>query len=505
MTKNQRCISFACVLAFSMLLSLPAFAQGTLSVKCVDQAGASVSGAQIKIQVLEVNKPKDKKSDGKGMADFGKVDDGTYRVVGRKEGMAPALYEFALIKGAPQSVTLTFKPGDPTTKLYFEDQAVNAKSYETLNQGLEQLRGGKFAEADKAIQTSLEINGANPVAYFYLAVSSLQQRKWDAAEEALKKSLSFCNIILSMSSKDPNASAQYGEIKKNAEEQLAKIPSFKLRAEGESAFSQKQYDVAAAKFKQAAVADPSDAEVQSYLAIALANIKSFDEAFQAIDKAIQLRPTDKTLTDTKEKIANMKLADTLNKANAILTDGDTLYKAQDFPGALKKYEEALPMVPSNKQSVVLAAIARSHIGMNNSEKAIASYKKAIDLAPDSPDYKNALAQYLLKEKKYEEALNLYADNKGGQAADAALFQLGKKQSDQGNPEVAALAFERAIKANPDNAEAHYELGMLLYFEKKNDAKAKELLDQYLKISKNTDHISNTNNVLILLKKRLSAK
>jgi tetratricopeptide (TPR) repeat protein len=203
----------------------------------------------------------------------------------------------------------------------------------------------------------------------------------------------------------------------------------------------------------------------------------------------------------------MKLAETLSKANGILGEGDALYKNQDFAGALKKYEEALPMVPANKQSVVYGAIARSYAGLNNVEKAIGAYQKAMEMSPDSPDYRTMLAQYLLKEKRYEEALNLYSDAKGagGQPGDAALFQLGKKQSDQGNNEVAALAFERAIKANPENAEAYYELGMLLYFEKKNDAKAKEMLDRYLKIGKNNDHISNTNNVLGVLKKRMSAK
>ena len=35
--------------------------------------------------------------------------------------------------------------------------------------------------------------------------------------------------------------------------------------------------------------------------------------------------------------------------------------------------------------------------------------------------------------------------------------------------------------------------------------AKELLEKYVQIGKNADHMSNTQNVLVVLKKRMSAK
>ncbi len=509
MKNLQRNLSLACVLSLSLLmLSFPAFADGTITVKCADQAGGPVSGAKIILQHFESGKTKDKKSDGKGVADFGKVDDGTYRLVGRKEGFAPALFEFAQIKaGAQQAVALTFRPGDMAQKLYFEDPAVNSKAYEALDQGLKAMREGKYDDGENILKTSLELNPTNPVVHFYLAIDYLQQRKWDLGEGELKKASTLSGIMMALPAKDPTAPSPYAEIKTKSDEQIARMPALRLRAEGEKAFTEKQYEVAAAKFTEAIKYDAKDSELYSYQAVALANLKKFDEATQAIDMAIQLTPTEKSFAATKEKIANLKESDRLSKAQVILNDGDALYKSQDYAGAIKKYEEALPMITGPKQSIVHSAIARSYAGLNNSEKAVAAYKKAMEMSPDSADFRKALAQYYLKEKKYEDALNLYAEAKGpgSESADKTLLQLGQTLSNQGNSEVAALAFERAIKANPENAEAYYELGMLLFYDKKNDSQANQFLQKYVQLGKNVDHVSNTKNVLVVLKKRMGAK
>src|SRR6266568_7343937 len=65
-------------------LAAPAFAGGgALDVKCVDQGGNALSGVQVLVQQLGSGKWKDKKSDGKGVARFDKLDGGIYRVVAR--------------------------------------------------------------------------------------------------------------------------------------------------------------------------------------------------------------------------------------------------------------------------------------------------------------------------------------------------------------------------------------------------------------------------------------
>ncbi len=434
MKNLKRNLTSACALALAtLILTLPAFAEGTISVKCADPSGTAVAGVKIFLQHLQSNKLKDKKSDAKGIADFGKVDDGSYRVVGRKDGYNPALYEFIqLAAGGQESVTLTMQPGDANKKLYFEDTAVYQKAVEALNLGIAALKENKVAEGENQLKASLELNPSNPFTNFYLAIVYLQQKKWGLAEETMKKASFNAGVMMQFPSKDPTAPNPWADIKSKADEQLAKMPSFRLREEGEKAFNQKQYDAAIAKFNEALKNDPKDAELHSYLAVAYANLKKFDEATQEIDKAIQIVPTEKTFAATKEKIANMREMDMVSKAQAVLTEGDNFMKAQDYTQALKKYEAALPLLSGAKQSVAYAAVARAAAGLNDSEKVVASYRKAMENAPENAEYRKALAQYYLKEKKYEDALNLYAESKGrsgGQDAfptGADSFQPGKQ-------------------------------------------------------------------------------
>jgi len=509
MKSLQRYFSTACFLAFCLLiLSLPAFAQGTISVKCLDQAGNPVAGVKVVAVHFQTGKAKDKKSDAKGIAEFAKMDDGVYRVVGRKDGFAPALYEFVGLKsGAAESVTLQFKPGDPASKLYFEDQAIPAKAGEAFEAAVKALRENKYPDAITHFKEALDLIPSIAEAHFYMALAYLQEKNFDLAEESLKKASAIAANKMLIPARDPSAPNPNAEIKAKADDQLTKIPAYRLKDEGEKAFAAKKYDEALAKFDQALKIDPNNVDLLMNYAVTAANTKKWDEAFKAMDKAIQQAPQEKALKETREKIANMQLADQMNQANALLGQGDNLFKSQDFAGALQKYQQALPNVPANKQQIVYAAIARAYAGLNDPDKTVESYKKAMELAPDTPDYRNALAQYYLKQKKYEEALNLYAEAKGpgGQAADKMLFDLGKKQSDQGNNDVAALAFDKVIKTNPAYAEAYYELGMLIYFDKTNDARASELLTKYVELGKNEDHVNNTKNVLGVLKKRMSAK
>jgi Flp pilus assembly protein TadD len=496
------------LLSLLAISSLPAFGQTSpLEVKCIDSGGNPVPGVKVVISLMTAAKSKDKKSDAKGIADFGKSDDGIYRIVGRKEGFAPAYADYVQVKGGErQSVTLSMQPGDPLQKLYFEDPTgVAAKLSETFQQALDALKASKFEDAENKFKATLELNPYLAQAHFYLATAYLSEQKWDLGEETLKKAVNLASVLVTLPSRDPAFTSLYSEMKKQGEAQLAKMPALRAEDAGRKAFAQKNYEEAMTKFREAIKVEPNDPGLYSNLAVSLANLRKFDEADEAINKAIQLLPADKTLAETNTRITDMRQMDQLAKANTILTEGDNLYKSQDYAGALKKYEAALPLVTGPKQAVIHAALARCYAGLNNSEKAVAAYRKAMEVAPEEVSYRNSLANYYLKEKRYEDALNLYADQGASGQADQTLFNLGMSLSKQGNTEVAELAFEKAIKANPANAEAYYELGMMLYYDKKTDAHARELLEKYLQLGKNADHVSNTNNVLVVLKRRMAAK
>jgi tetratricopeptide (TPR) repeat protein len=481
------------------------WAQSTLDVKCVDGSGNAVSNARVFLQHLSAGKTRDKKSDGKGATTFDKLDDGVYRVVGRKEGFEPAFFEFISLKGsAKQSVTLQFKPGDPQKQLYFESQATHQKASELLSQGVQSLQANKFLEAEKQLRESVEANPSNPDAHFNLAIALLQQQKWQPAEESLKKAAELATLFMQFPQQTAGENP-YKELKQRVDMVLSKINSLKIRAEADKALQEKRFEDAIAKYREELKTD-KDPELLQNLAVALAQTRKYDEAVAALDQAIQLKPQEASYQSLKKQILDFKQNEVLILAQRVLDEGNKLFDSGDHPGALKKYEEVLARIPEQNQASVWFQIGRTQAQLSQAEKAIAAYKKAMALAPDKPDYRKALAQYYLDQKRYEEALNLYAEQGGGssESPDQAVFALAQKLSTQGNSEVAQVAFEKVLTINPQHAEAHYELGMGLYYAKKNDKRSSDLLTKYLEIGKQKDHLDNAKTVLIVLKKRMSA-
>jgi len=494
------------VLSLVLAFAVPSLAENNqLEVKCVDPAGNPAAAVKVMLQHIDSAKWKDKKSDAKGLALFNKLDDGIYRVVGRKEGLAPAFNEFILMRGgANQSATLKFESGSPDAKLYFEDRAVAQKAFELMSQGGQALQGGKFAEAVKLIQESVSLNPSNPEAYFHMASAYLQQKLWDEGSAALKKAAEQAGVMKNLPMAKEGPTNPYEQIETLAKVNLTRIPAFRLQTEAEKAAAERKFDDAVVKYKEAIKLQPDDAYLYYALSVAQANARRFDEAVQSIEKALQLKPGDAGYADMKKKLADMKQSEVLVRAQGLLSEGDKLYQEEDFAGALKKYEEARPMVPEKNVPGVLVQIGRTYGRLKQPDLAIQAFRKAIDMAPDNPEYRKALAQYYLNEKKFEEALNVYSDPRasGTAPADQGLYDLGVKLSSTGNAEVAELAFERALKANPNHAEACYELGMLLYYSKKDDKRAQELLSKYLQIGQSKDKINNATAVLVVIKRRL---
>jgi tetratricopeptide (TPR) repeat protein len=96
-------------------------------------------------------------------------------------------------------------------------------------------------------------------------------------------------------------------------------------------------------------------------------------------------------------------------------------------------------------------------------KGIAAYQKAIELKPDDAAYHNNFALLLANGKKFDEAkaeltkaAQLDPTNAG-----RYFFNLGAVLVNTGNLEPAGEAFKRAIEADPNYADAHYQYGIYL--------------------------------------------
>lgn len=492
----------ACLVSCSILFFvLPGHAEsGTLQVKCVETSGNPVQNAKIVVFSMNTEKAKDKKSDAQGIAEFAKLDDGVYRVFGRKEGFAPALYEFALMKGAAESVILNFAAG-ADKKLYFEDPAEAQRATVLLQEGLQAMKQNKFADAQKALAQSLEINPSQPEAIYYYGAAFLSDGKFDQATEILNRAAKVADMMKATPSAKTSGQNSYELVAQGANRLLKQMPFFK----GDFALRQKNYDVAVKEFSEAVKISPDNPEYHANLAIALTNSGKLDEALISIDKAIQLKPGEKSYTDLKAKISARKENATIEKAQSVMNDGNKLLEDGNAADALKKYEEAKSMIAEDKQAPLWRQIARAQAKLNQQDAAIAAFKKSIELAPPDrvADYLMAFAQFYLDAKKYDEAIGVLTDPKsaGSQSPEQILLDLAKTWKDK-EPNLAMAALEKVVKTNPENADAYYDLGRLCYIEgKSKDSRTKELLTKYLEIGKDPEKIQGAKDLLVIVNKR----
>ncbi|MBN1568375.1 MAG: tetratricopeptide repeat protein [Acidobacteria bacterium] len=490
----------ACFVSLSIVfLALPGQADnGTLLVKCVDASGTPVQNAKVVALNVGTEKSKDKKSDAQGSAEFTKLDDGAYRVFGRKDGFAPALHEFTVLKGSTESVTLTFAAGEDK-KLYFEDPAEMQRANSMLQLGLDAFKQNKLPEAEKLLAQSIEINPSLAEAVYYYGAVLLPQGKFDQSEEMFVRAEKLADILKTTVSPNPSGTNPYELVSQGAKAQLKQLPLYKA----EQAVRQKNYDLAAKEYAEAIKNDPQNSEHHYNRAVVLSNAGKHDEALASIDKAIQLKPEQAAYADVKARISARKENAMLEKAQSIMNEGNKLLQNGNAAEALKKFEESRSMVAEDKQGPLWSQIGKAYANLNQRDEAIAAFKKSIQLASEknAADFRKAFAQFYIDAKEYDEAIGVLAESSASSNTEQALLELAKTWKNK-EPNFAIAALEKVIGINPQNDDAYFDLGQLYYIEgKSKDSRTKELLTKYLEIGKDQEKIQGAKDMLVIVNKR----
>jgi tetratricopeptide (TPR) repeat protein len=482
-----------------LVLGVPSFAEdNALKIKCIDSSGAAVPDIAVSAVNMKNQKAKQGKCDSQGMVEFSGLENAPYRIFGRKEGFAPALYEFAILNGSSQSVTLSMVPG-ADKKLYFEDPAELKKAQASLVRGLEALKQDNVAEAEKAIAESLSINPSSAEASYYYLVLLQKQSKLDQMEQVAEKTEMLANVYLAAppSGSNSNASA-YQSIVSRTQGIIKILPALR----GEKAAQDGNFDLAIKEFTEATKVEPNEPRNYQNLAIALTNAKKFDEALAVLDKAKQIQPDG--FADLRKTILARKDAGSADKANVVLEEGIKLLN-DDPASALKKFEEAMALAPVKQQYIVIRKIAQAQAKLNLPE-ALDNFKKAVELAPadKARDYKTSLALYYIGQNKMEEGVHVLEDGSANPEKD--LFELALQEKD-GQPALAIAALDRVLALNPNHFEAMYVLGTLYFIDEKKakDKQSKELLTKYVASGKDAAELDNAKSMLTIIDIRARAK
>jgi tetratricopeptide (TPR) repeat protein len=175
------------------------------------------------------------------------------------------------------------------------------------------------------------------------------------------------------------------------------------------------------------------------------------------------------------------------KKNKALNDefnaGRAAMDAKDYPTAEQHFQKASEMDPSqiaiwNSLGDTYAAEAKTKqaVADRNAayDKAAEAYKKALAIKPDDAGLYNQLGNVYGAENKIPEATEALtkAAQLDPQMAAKAYYNLGANLVNTGKSDEAASFFQKAIAADPNYADAHYQLGICLMAKAQVDASGK---------------------------------
>jgi len=188
------------------------------------------------------------------------------------------------------------------------------------------------------------------------------------------------------------------------------------------------------------------------------------------EQARDMSPEQKAAIEKQMKERAAQLSKN-KELNAAFNEGMEAIKTKQYDAAVAAFEKASTLDPN--QHVIWAqladansALAQTKVGAEQDAalaKALDAFNKAITLKPDEATYHNNYALALVRAKKVDEAQAEL--NKAAQLDPAAAgryyYNLGAVLTNIGQLEPAGEAFKKALEADPNYADAHFQYGVYL--------------------------------------------
>lgn len=176
----------------------------------------------------------------------------------------------------------------------------------------------------------------------------------------------------------------------------------------------------------------------------------------------------------KNKALNDAFVAGKGAVDAAAAEQDKTKKGADYQTAVDSFNKAADLADTDANKVaVFDSLGEAYVGLagtqtgddktKSNDQAIAAYNKGLALKPDDAAVYNQIGNIYGGEKKIPEATQ--ALTKAAQLdpamAPKAYFNMGATLVNNGNSDQAAEFFKKAIDADPNYAEAHYQYGITL--------------------------------------------
>jgi tetratricopeptide (TPR) repeat protein len=284
-------------LAVALVFSAPAFAQGIVKGKVVDEKGQPIADAKVTIQGPARNA--ETKTNNKGEYVQVGLQSGRYTVTVSKEKLV-ATQQVNVTQGTPAEANMTLVP-QATAGLSPEQRAVQ----EAAAAAIDALRAGRD---DEAITKLNDVVGKLPTCsdcYYNLGIAYTHKQQWAEAETALKKA-----VELKPTNPDPynglanvyNAQKRFDEalaMNQKATELAGSTPGAGGGGNAEAIYNQGvvlfnagKYADAKVQFENATKADANNANAFYQLGMTNLNLGQIPEAVSALETFMKLAPND---------------------------------------------------------------------------------------------------------------------------------------------------------------------------------------------------------------------
>ena len=227
-----------------------------------------------------------------------------------------------------------------------------------------------------------------------------------------------------------------------------------------------EYDKAIAQFKEEIKANPNNASAYVWLGRAYVATKQFEEACESFDKAMEISPTLMDKDFKKQPYYYWAI---------YFNAGASYMKMKDWEMARKRLVQAATLEPDTVTTYI--SLAWVYRNLNQRDSVIASYRKVIELAPQNIHARVDLARYYMDEQNYKDAIPVLQKTVELDSTNSDAFYLlgvcysfeAKDTTEDVKNEYYARAlrcFKKATDIDPQNEDAYFNWGTLLYKQKK---------------------------------------
>lgn len=275
------------------------------------------------------------------------------------------------------------------------------------------------------------------------------------------------------------------------------------------AFESEDYQTARAELTIALENDPELRQAWAALSVVEHKLGNYRQAAEAAEKAIELGSTSETVLRTRwdsyrllgdeEKMADAqadleRIGQLSEEAKRIYNEGVKLLKDGDTEGAFAKFQESLKADPNLEPA--LLAVATTGLESGHYQEA---FEAAETILKENPSHEDAIRlRYNASLKIGDEGLIIGSlvslAQVNPEVAKENLWVLAMAAYNRNDMEAAKERFNKVLQVDPNNAEAHYLLG-LIYLGESNNAEVKKHLERFLELAPDSPDVPSAKDIL----------